>query len=61
MFLNLISMVVVIPLLTSEPEIYGVYSICISFAIYLNYADIGFVSACHKYGVKSMSKINIKK
>ena len=52
-FLNLISMVVVIPLLTSNPVIYGIYSICISMAIYLNYADIGFITACYKYAGES--------
>ena len=55
-FLNLISMVVVIPLLTSNPVIYGIYSICISMAIYLNYADIGFITACYKYAGESYIK-----
>jgi O-antigen/teichoic acid export membrane protein len=48
-FLNLTSMLVVIPMITNNKVIYGVYSICISTAMFLNYADLGFVSASIKY------------
>ncbi|MFA4979141.1 MAG: hypothetical protein WC589_16620, partial [Sphingobacterium sp.] len=40
--LNFLSMFVVIPFLSSNPQLYGVYTICISTSIFLAYADLGF-------------------
>jgi O-antigen/teichoic acid export membrane protein len=47
--LNFISMFIVIPYLTSNPAIYGIYTVCISISSFLVYADLGFVSAGQKY------------
>jgi O-antigen/teichoic acid export membrane protein len=47
--MNIASMLIVIPYITSNKEIYGIYSICISTAMFLQYADLGFVSAGIKY------------
>ena len=47
--LNLCSLLIVIPLISENKFIYGIYSICVSFSIFLNYADLGFVSAAVKY------------
>lgn len=47
--LNLLSLFIVIPQLTLKPEVYGVYSVCISSLIFLSYADLGFLSAGYKY------------
>jgi O-antigen/teichoic acid export membrane protein len=47
--LNLLSLFIVIPKLTSQPPIYGIYSICISSIIFLSYADLGFINAGYKY------------
>ncbi len=49
-------MVVVIPLITNNQVIYGVYSICISTAMFLGYADLGFVSAGTKFAAESYAK-----
>lgn len=47
--LNLFSMFIVAPKLTSVPTIYGIYTISISVAIFLSYADFGFIGAGYKY------------
>jgi O-antigen/teichoic acid export membrane protein len=49
-------MFVVIPYLTSEPITYGIYSVCISFSIFLAYADIGFIGAGQKYAAEYFAK-----
>lgn len=54
--LNFISMFVVIPYLTSHPATYGIYSVCISFAIFLSYADLGFMGAGQKYAAEYFAK-----
>jgi O-antigen/teichoic acid export membrane protein len=49
LILNFLSMFGVIPYLTSDPTTYGIYSVCISFSIFLSYADLGFMGAGQKY------------
>jgi O-antigen/teichoic acid export membrane protein len=56
MVLNFISMFVVIPYLTTDPVTYGIYSICISFSIFLAYADFGFMLAGQKYAAEYFAK-----
>lgn len=58
--LNFLSMFVVIPYLTADPTTYGIYSICISFSIFLAYADLGFVGAGQKYAAESYAQNNLK-
>lgn len=54
--LNLTSMLIVIPMITDNKVVYGVYSVCISTAMFLSYADLGFVSAGLKYAGESYAK-----
>lgn len=54
--LNLASMFIVIPMITDNKIVYGVYSVCISTAMFLSYADLGFVSAGIKYAGESYAK-----
>jgi len=54
--MNLASMLIVVPMITSNKVIYGIYSICISTAIFLNYADLGFFSASVKYAGESYAR-----
>ena len=51
-------MFIVVPYLTSEPTTYGIYTICISIAIFLAYADLGFMSAGQKYAAEFFAKGN---
>lgn len=52
LFLRFLSMFIVVPFLSAEPKIYGVYAICISALIFLNYADLGFLRASQKYAAE---------
>ncbi|MCF7822816.1 MAG: hypothetical protein K9N35_01445 [Candidatus Marinimicrobia bacterium] len=54
--LNLASMFIVIPLITNNAVIYGIYSVCISTALFLKYADIGFIRAGLKYAGESYAR-----
>ena len=58
LILNFLSMFVVIPYLTSDPTTYGIYSVCISFSIFLAYADLGFMGAGQKYAAEYFAKGN---
>lgn len=58
LLLNFFSMFIVAPLTTSMPEAYGVYSLCISFNIFLRYADLGFIAAGRKYAAEAFSVNN---
>lgn len=58
MVLNFLSMFVVIPFLSSNPQLYGVYTICISTSIFLAYADLGFINAGQKYAAEYFSQEN---
>jgi len=53
-------MFIVIPYLTSEPAIYGIYSVCISVSIFLSYADLGFIGAGQKYAAEYYARGEIK-
>lgn len=56
MTLNLASMFIVIPMITNNKVVYGVYSVCISTAMFLSYADLGFVSAGIKYAGEAYAR-----
>ena len=51
-----LSLIIVIPLLSANKEIYGIYSFCISLSLFLTYADIGFLSAAQKFAAEAFSK-----
>ena len=47
--LNFLALFIVVPSLSGNKEIYGIYSLCISFNIFLSYADLGFIGAGKKF------------
>jgi O-antigen/teichoic acid export membrane protein len=49
-------MFIVIPYLTKEPSIYGIYTVCISISIFLAYADLGFIGAGQKYAAENYAR-----
>jgi len=53
---NVLSLVIVIPFLSDNSRIYGIYSLCISFTIFLSYADLGFLNAGYKYASEYYAK-----
>lgn len=58
MISGFMSLVVVIPHLSTQQDLYGIYVFCISFALYLTYSDIGFLSAGQKFAAEELSKNN---
>jgi len=53
-------MFIVIPYLTTDPVIYGIYTVCISISIFLVYADLGFLGAGQKYAAEHFAKGELK-
>ena len=47
-----LSLFIVVPQLSLNKELYGIFTFCLSFNLYLTYADIGFLSAGQKYVTK---------
>ena len=58
---NVLSLVIVVPYLSNNPKVYGIYSLCVSFTIFLSYADLGFLSAGYKYASEYYAKNNKQK
>jgi O-antigen/teichoic acid export membrane protein len=54
--LNFGTLFVVTPFLSSNPSLFGIYTIIISLNIFLSYADLGFISAGFKYASESYAK-----
>jgi O-antigen/teichoic acid export membrane protein len=53
-----LSLFIVLPRLTDNLPIYGVYAICISFNSFFSYADLGFISTGFKYASEAFAKKN---
>lgn len=54
--LNIISMFIVVPFLTSSPTIYGIYSFCVSINVFLTYGDLGFLKSSQKFAAECYAK-----
>jgi len=59
--INVLSLVIVIPYLSGNASVYGIYSLCISFTIFFSYADIGFLNAGYKYASEYYAQGNREK
>ena len=53
-----LSLVIVIPHLSTQQELFGIYTFCIAFSLYLSYADIGFLSSGQKFSGGEYAKGN---
>ena len=51
-----LSFLIVIPHLSINKEVFGIYSLCISLTLYLSYADLGFLNAGQKYAAEAFIK-----
>ena len=47
------SLLIVLPHLSNNIELFGIYSFCISLTIYLTYSDFGFLGAGQKYAAEA--------
>lgn len=56
LFLNFLSMFIVLPYITNKAEVFGIYSVCISVNIFLAYADLGFIGAGQKYAAEHFAR-----
>ena len=53
---NFATVFVVTPFLSSNPAIFGIYSIVTAAYIFLSYADLGFLSAGMKYASECFAR-----
>jgi O-antigen/teichoic acid export membrane protein len=44
------------PFLSSDKQVFGIYSLVVSFTVFLNYADLGFLKAAQQLGSQSYFK-----
>jgi O-antigen/teichoic acid export membrane protein len=56
--LRFISLLIVVPYLSKDPNIYGIYALCVSVVVFLSYADLGFLASSTKYATESFSQSN---
>ncbi len=56
--LRFISLLIVVPYLSKDPSIYGIYALCVSVIVFLSYADLGFLASSTKYATESFSQSN---
>lgn len=54
--LGFMSLFVVLPYLSSNSTLYGIYSLCVSYSVFLSYSDLGFLTAGVKYASESYTK-----
>lgn len=50
--LGILSLLVVVPYISGNKDIYGVYSLCVSALVFLTYADLGFLGAAQKFAAE---------
>jgi O-antigen/teichoic acid export membrane protein len=54
-----LSMLVVVPHISRDQELFGIYSFIMSLALYLTYADFGFLTAGQKYAAEAYAEGNV--
>lgn len=57
---NFASIFVVTPFLSSNPALYGIYTLIVAAYLFLSYADFGFLSAGIKFAAESFAKKDLE-
>jgi O-antigen/teichoic acid export membrane protein len=60
LIIGTLSFLIVIPKISTDKNIYGIYSFCISLTIFFQYADIGFLDAGQKFASDFNSQKDLK-
>lgn len=55
---GLLSLFIVVPFLTQDKVLYGIYSICMSLTIFVSYADLGVFAAGQKFAAEYFVRNN---
>jgi O-antigen/teichoic acid export membrane protein len=53
---NFASIFIITPLISSQPNLFGIYSIIIAAYLFISYADLGFLSAGMKYAAECFAQ-----
>jgi O-antigen/teichoic acid export membrane protein len=61
LFFNLASIFIVVPYLSNNKELYGLYLLCTSMVLFLTYSDLGFIGAGQKFAAEEYAKNNFSK
>jgi O-antigen/teichoic acid export membrane protein len=56
--LRFLSLLIVVPALSKNPEVYGIYALCVSVTVFMSYVDLGFLASATKYATESYSQGN---
>ena len=59
-FSGFLSLVLVVPNISDDSVLYGIYMFIMSISLYLSYADIGFLTAGQKYSAEYFANNDIK-
>ena len=54
--LSFLSMFIVVPYLSKDPAVYGIYTVCLSVTIFLAYADLGFLYPGNKFAAECYAR-----
>ncbi len=60
LLIGTLSFLIVIPKISSDKNVYGIYSFCISLTIFFQYSDIGFLDAGQKFASDFYAQKDLK-